>query len=168
MLCAVSVGLSPARAGQAAALYPLGAVLSITSCGQLYSKLQPAQRMTLVGGLTALATCGFGVLARASHPPKVAGAALFCAMFGIAVPAYSVNVPYLNKVAGPYAGTLMGAVDAPGNLTAILFMLTYPRLLARGGWGGLFAVCGKLTACSFVLMGTFQFLEWRDPLDPLV
>ena len=164
---AQGVGLSAGMAGQASAIFPFGAVLSILTVGKVFHGLRPKTRTIVVAGLISSSVASFAVLSRRTHTALTSAVALFTAMFGIALPCYIINVPFIMRVAGPFSGTLSGVMDAPGNLASIAFMAAYPRLLAAGGWGAIFRVCQCMTAAGLVLMTSFLWLESRHPLTPL-
>ena len=54
-------------------------------------------------------------------------------------------------------------IDAPAQISSIIFVSLFPRLLERGGWPAMFRMCAGCSVGGLGFMWLFMRMEARNP-----
>jgi len=158
------VGMTPARAAQFSALFPLFGGASVLLVGYLSDRLGRRGRTIITfAGLLIAAVALFSlasVRAGASHGLPVALVALIG--FAIIGPySYLAGAMALDFGGKQAAATSSGIIDGVGYLGGVLSGDAVARISLGAGWGGAFVVLGVVTALSTLAAAFFWVLQRR-------
>ena len=69
----------------------------------------------------------------------------------------------VDRLGQKHSGTLLGLIDAPAQISSIIFVSLFPRLLERGGWPAMFRMCAGCSVGGLGFVWCFLRMEARNP-----
>ncbi|TPW21755.1 MAG: hypothetical protein FD126_375 [Elusimicrobia bacterium] len=162
-----TLGLAPAQAAAASAVFPAGCFVALLLGGWLYDRVSRPGRAPLLGGMLALcALCLAALMAmgRLGLGPSAAFAATAAVLFlyGLSVaPAYYLPMSVFSiEHGGKHCGVLIGLIDAAGYAAAMLYQFQGGAIVDRpGGWQTMLTL---LLATSLLAAGTTVWFARED------
>ena len=167
-----SFALSPAQAGAASSVFPLGCLVAVFAGGFVYDKLSKRALTAAVGGMSGVGLLCLSllwVLPDISLNPRaelvLTIGAIF--LFGCAIsPAYYLPMSVFSiDFGGRHCGLLIGLIDAVGYTGAMVFDFVGGSVAdQQGGWQSFLTILVLVSLMVTVAMTLFLYLEFRRSL----
>ncbi len=168
-----SFGLSPAQAGMASSIFPLGCLVAVFSGGFIYDKLSKKQLCAVLGGMLCFSLLCLMLLWMLPHMGLNPRTELMLAMgtiffFGVAIsPAYYLPMSVFSiDFGGRHCGLLIGLIDAIGYSGAMTFDFLGGALAdQQGGWQSFLTILCCVSVVAMVTMTLFLYRNSRASLS---
>ena len=164
-----SFDLSPAQAGTAASIFPLGCLIAVFVGGFFYDKLTKKKLTVLLGGMLALSIVCLTflwALPKFDFDPRIelVFTAVTILIFGFSIaPAYYLPMSVFSiDFGGKHCGFLIGLIDALGYSGAMVFDFVGGSVADRpGGWQSFLGILLGVSIAATVSMTLFLYLDFR-------
>ena len=164
-----SFALSPAQAGTASAVFPLGCLVAVFAGGFVYDKLSKKALTATLGGMSCLGLLCLAVLLLLPNISLNARSELVLTigtifLFGCAIsPAYYLPMSVFSiSFGGRHCGLLIGLIDAIGYTGAMVFDFVGGSVADQpGGWQSFLTILVLVSLTATVTMTLFLHLDCR-------
>ena len=167
-----SFGLSPAQAGTASSIFPLGCLIGVFAGGFVYDKVSKKALTATLGGMSGLGFLCLTLLLMLSNIDLNPRLELMLTIgtifvFGCAIsPAYYLPMSVFSiKYGGRHCGLLIGLIDAIGYTGAMVFDFVGGSVAdQQGGWQSFLTILVLVSLTVTVTMTLFLYLDFRHSL----
>jgi len=164
-----SLGLSPAQAGIATSIFPMGCLLSVLLGGLVYDRLTKKMLPLILGGMLAMSTFSLTFLwtlprFEFSHDTEMISTAVAILIVGFSIaPAYYLPMGVFSiDLGGRHRGFLIGLIDAVAYAGVIAFDFIGGAVADQvDGWQSFLAILLCVSVAATAAMTLFLWLDHR-------
>ena len=167
-----SFGLSPAQAGTASSVFPLGCLVAVFAGGFVYDRLSKKALTAILGGMSGLGVLCLSLLLMLPNISLNPQSELVLTigtmfLFGCAIsPAYYLPMSVFSiNFGGRHCGLLIGLIDAIGYSGAIVFDFVGGSVAdQQGGWQSFLTILVLVSLTVTVTLTLFLYMDFRRSL----
>ena len=167
-----SFGLSPAQAGRASSVFPLGCLVAVFAGGFVYDRLSKKALTAILGGMSGLGVLCLSLLLMLPNISLNPQSELVLTigtmfLFGCAIsPAYYLPMSVFSiNFGGRHCGLLIGLIDAIGYSGAIVFDFVGGSVAdQQGGWQSFLTILVLVSLTVTVTLTLFLYMDFRRSL----
>ncbi len=164
-----SFGLTPAEAGAASSVFPMGSLIAVFAGGFVYDKVSKKALVVVLGGMLGaglLCLTLLWMLPNINLNPRLELGLTIGTIFvfgcAISPPYYLPMSVFSIRFGGRHCGLLIGLIDAFGYAGAMVFDFVGGSVAdQQGGWQSFLTILVVVSLTATVTMTIFLYMDYR-------